>query len=253
MQYDENLFAQLESGEGVDKNWKTEVTNPHFNWYKHSPSQQLHDSLVAESIQMSSPDMYYIRREYVNPDLVFGEDMESKFEKAWKFAAYIESYASYEGQRTFFGKFGIQANDEMTIEINPRLFMHQTDNQPPKLGDLVYFPMDKSLFEITWIEIDPFYQFGDKPIRKINMTKFVYSGEEIKPTLQINDGINVSEDDDLDLDAVRNLDMLADINVDQYAEQDQIKEETDEFIQSLDVVNGVGKPVNGRNKIFSDF
>ncbi|UQJ95026.1 head completion [Klebsiella phage CPRSA] len=60
--WDENLFAQLESGEGVDNNLKTEVTNKYVNWYKYNPTQQLHDSLTAEAIQMKSPDMYYVRQ-----------------------------------------------------------------------------------------------------------------------------------------------------------------------------------------------
>ncbi|UQJ95508.1 head completion [Klebsiella phage CPRSB] len=36
--WDENLFAQLESGEGVDNNLKTEVTNKYVNWYKYNPN-----------------------------------------------------------------------------------------------------------------------------------------------------------------------------------------------------------------------
>lgn len=88
---------------------------------------------------MKSPDMYYVRRDFVNIDKILGEDRESKFTKSWKIAAYIESYANYEGQRDFFSKFGLSSNDEMTLVINPRLFAHQTDGGIPVLGDLVYF------------------------------------------------------------------------------------------------------------------
>lgn len=239
---DESLFAQLSSGEGVDKNMRDSVTNPYVNFYKHNPTQQLHDSLTAEAIQMRSPDMYYVRREYVNVDKILGEDRESKFTKSWKIAAYIESYANYEGQRDFFSKFGLSSNDEMTIVVNPRLFAHQVDGGIPKLGDLVYFPMDNSLFEITWIEADPFYQFGDRPARKINLAKFIYTGEEMSPELQRNEGINIEPDADLDLEPIRNLDGIADINVDQYAEDTQFEVEADEFVESFDVVNGRGSP-----------
>ena len=181
--WDESLFAQLEDGSGVDRNLRQEVTNPYVNWYKYNPTQQLHDSLTAEAIQMKSPDMYYVRREFVNIDKILGEDRESKFTKSWKIAAYIDSYANYEGQRDFYSKFGMMSNDEMTLVINPRLFAHQTDGGIPVLGDLIYFPMDNSLFEITWIEFDPFFQFGDRPQRKINLVKFIYTGEELDPTL----------------------------------------------------------------------
>ncbi|QFR55800.1 neck protein [Yersinia phage JC221] len=239
--WDDSLFAQLESGEGVDKNLQTEVTNPFVNWYKYNPTQQLHDSLTAESIQMKSPDMYYVKRDTVNVDLILGEDRESSFTKSWKFAAYIESYASYEGQRDFFSKFGLNSNDEMTIVINPRLFNHQVGGIPV-LGDLIYFPMDKSLFEITWVEADPFFQFGDRPQRKINLAKFIYTGEEMAPELQFNPGINIGDDSDLDLEPIRNLDGIADTNIEQYAEDKQFVEESDEFVESFDVINGRGSP-----------
>ncbi|ANN86464.1 head closure Hc2 [Escherichia phage phT4A] len=240
--WDDNLFAQLESGEGVDNSLKTEVTNKYVNWYKYNPTQQLHDSLTAEAIQMKSPDMYYVRREFVNIDKILGEDRESKFTKSWKIAAYIDSYANYEGQRDFYSKFGMMSNDEMTLVINPRLFAHQTDGGIPVLGDLIYFPMDNSLFEITWIEFDPFFQFGDRPQRKINLVKFIYTGEELDPKLQRNEGINLAPDADLDLEPIRNLDGLADTNIEQYEEDQAFEDEGDEFIESFDVVNGRGSP-----------
>lgn len=242
MQIDDNLFAQLESGEGVDKNGKTEITNPYVNWYKYNPMQQLHDSLTAEAIQMKSPDMYYVRREYVNIDKILGEDPESKFTKSWKFAAYVESYASYDGQRDFFSKFGISSEDEMTLVINPRLFAHQVDGGIPAMGDLIYFPLDKSLFEITWVEADPFWQFGERPQRKMNLVKFSYSGEELSPELQRNEGINYDASDELDLEPIRNLDGLADTNIVQYEEDTAFENEADEFVESFDVYNGKGSP-----------
>lgn len=240
--WDDGLFAQLSSGEGVDRNLKDQVTNPYVNWYKYNPTKQLHDSLTAESIQMLSPDMYYVRREFVNIDKILGEDRESKFVKSWKIAAYIESYANYEGQRDFFSKFGLNSNDEMTLIVNPRLFAHQTDGGIPVLGDLVYFPLDNSLFEITWVEQDPFFQFGDRPQRKINLVKFIYTGEELDPKLQRNEGIHIEPDAELDLEPIRNLDGLADTNIDQYEEDRAFEDEGDEFIESFDVVNGRGSP-----------
>lgn len=178
----------------------------------------------------------------MNIDKILGEDRESKFTKSWKIAAYIESYANYEGQRDFFSKFGLSSNDEMTLVLNPRLFAHQTDGGIPVLGDLIYFPMDNSVFEITWVEADPFYQFGDRPQRKINLAKFIYTGEELNPELQRNEGIHIEDDAELDLEPLRNLDGLADINIEQYEEDKEFEREGDEFIDSFDVVNGRGSP-----------
>ncbi|QOI66660.1 neck protein [Erwinia phage FBB1] len=236
------LFAKLENNTGYLKTNKEEILNPFVNFNKYENVQSLADVLVAESIQMRGIELYYIPREFVNPDLLFGEDLQSKFTKAWKFAAYFNSFEGYEGSNTFFSKFGMQVNDEVTFTINPTLFKHQANGTEPIAGDLIYFPMDNSLFEITWVEpYDPFYQVGQNAMRKVTASKFVYSGEEITPELQRNDGINIPEFSELDLQPVNNLNGLADIDNDQYAEVDQINEEASKYVHPYVVTNGRGR------------
>lgn len=240
--YDKNLFAKLENRTGYSQTNETEILNPYVNFNHYKNSQILADVLVAESIQMRGVECYYVPREYVSPDLVFGEDLKNKFTKAWKFAAYLNSFEGYEGAKSFFSNFGMQVQDEVTLSINPNLFKHQVNGKEPKEGDLIYFPMDNSLFEINWVEpYDPFYQLGQNTIRKITAGKFIYSGEEINPVLQKNEGINIPEFSELELNPVRNLNGIHDINIDQYAEVDQINSEAKEYVEPYVVVNNRGK------------
>ncbi|QWV60507.1 neck protein [Escherichia phage W143] len=240
--YDKNLFAKLENHTGYSQTNETEILNPYVNFNHYKNSQILADVLVAESIQMRGVECYYVPREYVSPDLVFGEDLKNKFTKAWKFAAYLNSFEGYEGAKSFFSNFGMQVQDEVTLSINPNLFKHQVNGKEPKEGDLIYFPMDNSLFEINWVEpYDPFYQLGQNAIRKITAGKFIYSGEEINPVLQKNEGINIPEFSELELNPVRNLNGIHDINIDQYAEVDQINSEAKEYAEPYVVVNNRGK------------
>ncbi|EKZ2119209.1 neck protein [Escherichia coli] len=240
--YDKNLFAKLENRTGYSQTNETEILNPYVNFNHYKNSQILADVLVAESIQMRGVECYYVPREYVSPDLVFGEDLKNKFTKAWKFAAYLNSFEGYEGAKSFFSNFGMQVQDEVTLSINPNLFKHQVNGKEPKEGDLIYFPMDNSLFEINWVEpYDPFYQLGQNAIRKITAGKFIYSGEEINPVLQKNEGINIPEFSELELNPVRNLNSIHDINIDQYAEVDQINSEAKEYVEPYVVVNNRGK------------
>lgn len=250
-----NLFAKLENKSGYAKTNKEEILNPYVNFNNHFNTQALFDTLVAESIQMRGVKCYYVPRDYVKPDYLFGEDLQSKFTKAWQFAAYLNSYEGYEGANTFYSKFGMQVNDEVTLSVNPGLFKHQVDGKEPKEGDLIYFPMDNSLFEITWVEpYDPFYQAGRNAIRKITAEKFIYSGEEIKPQLQRNDGINIPEFSELDLDPVSNLDGKTDISDVPYQEVDQINSEAEQFVEEFVVVNGRGvTPANKANPFDDDF
>lgn len=240
--YDKNLFAKLENRTGYSQTNETEILNPYVNFNHYKNSQILADVLVAESIQMRGVECYYVPREYVSPDLIFGEDLKNKFTKAWKFAAYLNSFEGYEGAKSFFSNFGMQVQDEVTLSINPNLFKHQVNGKEPKEGDLIYFPMDNSLFEINWVEpYDPFYQLGQNAIRKITAGKFIYSGEEINPVLQKNEGINIPEFSELELNPVRNLNGIHDINIDQYAEVDQINSEAKEYVEPYVVVNNRGK------------
>lgn len=240
--YDKNLFAKLENRTGYSQTNENEILNPYVNFNHYKNSQILADVLVAESIQMRGVECYYVPREYVSPDLIFGEDLKNKFTKAWKFAAYLNSFEGYEGAKSFFGNFGMQVQDEVTLSINPNLFKHQVNGKEPKEGDLIYFPMDNSLFEINWVEpYDPFYQLGQNAIRKITAGKFIYSGEEINPVLQKNEGINIPEFSELELNPVRNLNGIHDINIDQYAEVDQINSEAKEYVEPYVVVNNRGK------------
>lgn len=239
------LFATLEDRSGYEKTRVNNVLNPHVNFHKHENTQSLADVLVAESIQMRGVEAYYIRREFVQLDTLFGEDLQNKFKKAYKIAIYINSFDSYEGQREFFSKFQMSVQDEITFSINPGLFKHQADNQEPREGDLLYFPMDNSLFELSWVEPrDPFYQVGKNAIRKINATKFVYSGEELKPELQ-DTGLDIDFDvSSLELDPVRALDGKMDITVEDFMEDKANHEEAEKFVEDFTVINGRGTEYN---------
>lgn len=239
--FDKRLFAKLEDGTGYNSTNEHNVLNPYVNFYEFENVQTLQDSLVAESIQMRGVECYYLPSQWVNKDELFGEDPSRKFEKAWKFAAYLDSFEGYSGGNTFFSKFGMQVNDEITITVNPNLFKYQVDGQEPKEGDLFYFEMDKSLFEITWVEpYNPFYQVGSNAMRRITAQKFIYSGETIAPKLQRNDEIYIPEFDELDLNPINDLNGKKDIKVDEYVEVDQINTEGQEIIEPYVVINNKG-------------
>ena len=257
--FNPDLFAKLESGEGYNKTRESSVLNPFVNFHNYKDTQSLQDVLVSESIQMRGVECFYIRREYVNLDLIFGEDNQSRFEKAYKTAMYIQSFDGYEGQRDFFSKFGMQVNDEVSLQTNPSLFKHQTDGNLPLEGDLIYFPMGNALFEVVWVEpFNPFYQTGVNSTLTITASKFVYSGEELAPKVKVRPEppeVNPCDDFGLDLDEltsfeetpelapVANLNGLVDIKKAQFAEDRQIWLEGGEFIDpdNFDPVNGAGE------------
>lgn len=181
------MFAKLENEKDYLQNTNQNYfLNPYFNNYNHNGQQTLQDILVQESIQSRGIELVYIERDQANLDLLYGEDPQNEFNNAKKFVAYLESFDGYSGQNEFFQKFGMQVNDEITLQINPQLFKQQTGIFP-KEGDLLFFPMDKALFEITWCTPrDSFYQNGILQIQKIQAQKFIYSHEKIDHHLDNN-------------------------------------------------------------------
>lgn len=249
---DKKLFAKLEDNSGYAKTNEDSILNPFVDFHGHSETQTLADALVAESIQMRGVECFYLPRESNNLDLLFGEDLQSKFTKAWKFAAYLDSFEAYSGANSFYAKFGMSVNDEITLSINPGLFAHHTEGLKPKEGDLIYFKMDNALFEITWVEpYNPFYQVGRNAIIKITAQKFIYSGEQIKPELQKVDYIQLDEFSDLDLEPVKDLDNRRDVFTEEYAEMKQINKEAKQFVSHHQVINGKGDSMV--NNPFDDF
>lgn len=247
------MFAKLENEKDyIQSTNKDYFLNPYFNNYNHQGQQTLQDILVQESIQSRGIELVYIERDQANLDLLYGEDPQNGFNNAKKFVAYLESFDGYSGQNEFFSKFGMSVNDEITLQINPSLFNQQTGIFP-KEGDLLYFPMDKALFEITWCTPrDQFYQNGILQIQKIQAQKFVYQHEKIDAKLQ---NTEISSDMyDLDLNELtkfetadleqmfslsERLDKTVDINKDQLAEDKLIKKN----FQKIDIDTS---PVNGQ-------
>ncbi|AUR86087.1 neck protein [Vibrio phage 1.081.O._10N.286.52.C2] len=247
--YDDNtggMFAKLENNKGFDKIYNDHLINPYFNWVNHTNEQNLTDMLVAEAVINRGVECVYIRREMTNVDLIFGEDPLSKFTKNFRMALYVESFEGWDGDGDWFSKFGFQVNDEMNVCINPKLFNQQGDGKQPLMGDLIYFPMANSLFEISWVEKeDPWYMNGALPMRKMKMVKFVYSGEEIqleRPESVI-DSIsdlmsfgNEETDEMIDIGKINALDGRWDDGITQGEEMDQLEEEVEQFYQSEQVV-----------------
>lgn len=159
------------------------ATNPYFKEYV-GEQDLLHD-LTIETIRAMGRDMIYIPREYLNRDLIFGEDTISKFKDAYTIEMYIQNVQAFGGQMNIISKFGINITDRVTLQVAKRRFdqeIYAKDNsiKTPREGDLIYFPFNKSLFEINYVEDKmPFFQFGILTTYTLTCELFTYSFEEI--------------------------------------------------------------------------
>jgi len=162
------------------------ATNLYFSQSVAS-EQSLYEDLTIEAIKMYGNDNYYLPRDIVNEDEIFGEDIPSAFDNSYKLEMYLENIEGYDGEGDLFTKFGVEIRDQVTFVVSRRRWVQsvaQFDNtiagERPREGDLIYVPLSKSLFQIMHVEHEqPFYQLSNLPVFKVRCELFEYSGEDL--------------------------------------------------------------------------
>jgi hypothetical protein len=160
------------------------ATNPYINLTSYGPEQKLVEDLTVELIQGMGQDCYYVPRKYLSIDRVFGEDPASSFTRSYNVEMYIQSYKGFDGTDVIT-QFGLEIKDKISLLMARRRFKEEvTDIDStiirPREGDLIYFPLSKSLFEINFVEHEnPLYPLGKLYSYQITAELFTYSYEKI--------------------------------------------------------------------------
>ena len=153
--------------------------------------KRLHEDLIIEGLKIYGHDVYYLPRTLVNQDLVLGEDVLSKFDDSYLLEMYIETTEGFAGEQELVSKFGLEIREDTTFMLSKRRWQDQVDSVHtliadgrPNEGDLIYFPLMKSFFEIQFVEDqEPFFQLGNLPVYKLRVTRWEYSSEKIQGTI----------------------------------------------------------------------
>src|SRR6056300_9353 len=154
--------------------------------------QNLYEDIVIEALKMYGQDVYYLPRDIVGEDKIFGDDVPSRFNSSYKVEMYIENIEAFEGEGDLFTRFGVEIRDEATFIVSRRRWsdtIKRYDNEitgnRPKEGDLIYLPLSKSLFQIMHVEHEqPFYQLNNLPTYKMRCTLFEYNDEDLDTGIQ---------------------------------------------------------------------
>lgn len=158
------------------------TTNPYIQ--DDTGQQDLMESITIEIIQGTGRDVVYVPRQYANIDKIFGEDMGTSFSTSYVIEAYIKTNTGFKGT-DIINQFGIEVKDQLTLVIAKKRFQEEiTVVEPtiirPREGDLIYFPLSKSIFEINFVEHEnPFYALGKLYSYELTCEMFSYSMEKI--------------------------------------------------------------------------
>ena len=97
-----------------------------------------------------------------------------------------------DGEGDFISKFGLEIRDEITLLVSRKRFKYATRSLNfirPREGDLVYVPLMKNFFEITFVESENdqamFYTLGrgrggNVYVYSLKLKQFVFSNEIIE-------------------------------------------------------------------------
>lgn len=182
------------------------ATNVYFNNFPYQQitgEQQLIEDLVIEAMQMYGMDVYYLPRESRDSvDFLYGEDPLKIFRKAYAVEMYLENVTGMDGDQDFISKFGLEIRDEITMLVSRRRFKYSTKTmnlERPREGDLVYLPMMRNFFEITFVEHENdqamYYTLGrgrggNVYLYALKLKQFVFSEEVVKTGIdEIDDSI----------------------------------------------------------------
>ena len=166
------------------------MLNPYFQQGARS-EQNLVQDLINEQLRMYGVEIYYLPRKYMTENTVIREVIQSKFDDAYPLEAYIDNYDGYAENPVLLSKFGIEAQNEITLVISRERW--ETYIQPlmknesnvklttrPKEGDIVYFPLGDRLFEIKYVEHEkPFYQLQKNYVYTLRCELYRYEDEVI--------------------------------------------------------------------------
>ena len=151
-----------------------------------TPEKRLYEDITIEALKIYGHDVYYIPRTIVNTDAIFNEDALSKFGEAFQIEMYVENTDGFEGDGDLLSKFGVEVRDSMTLVLATRRWeeligrFQPTPESRPQEGDLIYFPLVKGLFQITFVEDEtPFYQIANLPTFKLTCELFEYGNEAL--------------------------------------------------------------------------
>jgi hypothetical protein len=158
------------------------ATNFYFNNFTNSMEQRLIEDLIIESIRIFGLDVWYMPRTLGSLDDLLNEDDLPIFNSAHMVEMYVKNVEGFEGDGDFLSKFGLQIRDSMTLTMSMRKFTEDVgaynEAVRPKEGDIIYFPLNRKMFEIKHVEHEAiFYQMGSLQTYDLRVELFEFSNE----------------------------------------------------------------------------
>ena len=159
-----------------------------------SNEQRLVQDLINEQLKIYGQDIVYLPRNIINKNTIMKEVTASVFDDAYRMEAYLLNYEGFEGNGDILSKFGVQTTDQVTFVVSKERYedfispFMAADSQielatRPEEGDLIYLPLDNTMFEIKYVEgKKPFYQLNNLYVYTLSCEVMDYAADELIDT-----------------------------------------------------------------------
>ena len=84
--------------------------------------RSLYQNLIKEAIQIYGHDVFYMDRQSVNEDTLFGEDTLNQFNTQHPIEMYVEDGEGYAGDKEIMTQFGLENRNEITFVVSKERF-----------------------------------------------------------------------------------------------------------------------------------
>ena len=157
----------------------------------------MYEDLLCESIRIHGSDVYYLPREaWDEVDQIFGENIQSRFERAYMLEMYLGNISDWGGDKEFFSKFGAEIRENATLTVTKRTFEKYVPSSiaiRPNEGDLIFVPVFNKILEIVFVEDEVFFfTHGNKfpYVYQMECETFRYGNEKVDTGVETIDKIN---------------------------------------------------------------
>jgi len=167
--------------------------------------QNLYEDLIIECLKIYGFEAFYVPRKFNNIDRIFGEDTISSFEHAYPLEMYLQNSNGFQGDGELMSRFGVEIKDTATFIVSKKRWLEtvgRTGNSildiRPAEGDIVFFPLTKSFFEIRKVDTEtPFFQIGKLFVFTLQTELMQYSSENFNTDIVEIDEIADYADQDI--------------------------------------------------------
>lgn len=150
-----------------------------------SNEANLYLQIFSEFTYQYGTDVVYIERDLKKAEEIFGEYLYQKITNGTPMRLFLEETSGWGGMGEMFSKFGMASFDDATFFCPKILFEQARAGMFPRIGDLIFMPKSKKLFEIRHVEDElppAFYFLGNRNGFKITAKTYSYDHTSIDQT-----------------------------------------------------------------------